>query len=357
MNNSNFIVCDIGKKQITVYNPQEKVHHEITTDDFRSLNIPGLFDGMTVVIEDAHLRAQEDNSLAQTYTIDELEKIHETSIKRNVTILCFPQKVTPKARKIYSISIGNKLIDKTDKNDTISISHYLENFPEVFKTLKKFSPITGSEHEKSIKHIYRDRDALTEDSNLGRNLDYGIGKNNTHSDAVSEWIKNNISRLYSKLDNDTRDYFKLTLTKKGNALKPGILNYTSETILKQIYNVVNTILTPAGNLRFRSDRADLDIDDKLKVPQWKYAKKVYFGITPYHMKAGVTASNYKYHKRKAGNKNKISMSFDKNGNPKSNTFKSIEDVKIVRDEMNYADKQLRTLWRTVRKMIVEDGIR
>tara|TARA_B100000287_G_C20617850_1_gene774747 strand:- start:410 stop:1483 length:1074 start_codon:yes stop_codon:yes gene_type:complete len=357
MNNSNFIVCDIGKKQITVYDPQEKVHHEITTDDFRSLNIPGLFDGMTVVIEDAHLRAQEDNSLAQTYTIDELEKIHETSIKRNVTILCFPQKVTPKARKIYSISIGNKLIDKTDKNDTVSIAHYLKNLPEVFKTLKKFSPITGSEHEESIKHIYHDRDALTEDSNLGRNEKYGIGKNNHYDDAVSEWIKNNISRLYSELDDDSRDYFKLTLTKKGNALMPGILNYTSETILKQIYNVVNTILTPAGDLRFRSDRANLPIEDKYKVPQWKYAKKVYFGITPYHMKAGVTASNYKYHKRKAGNKNKISMAFDEKGNPKSNTFRSLEDVKRVRDEMNYADKQLRTLWRTVRKMIVEDGIR
>ena len=75
------------------------------------------------------------------------------------------------------------------------------------------------------------------------------------------------------------------------------------------------------------------------------------------MNAGVTASNYKYHKRKAGNKNKISMSFDKNGNPTSNTFKSIEDVKTIRKEMNYADKQLRTLWRTVRKMIVEEGRR
>ena len=75
------------------------------------------------------------------------------------------------------------------------------------------------------------------------------------------------------------------------------------------------------------------------------------------MKAGVTASNYKYHKRKAGNKNKISMAFDDKGNPKPNTFKTIEDVKIIRDEMNYADKQLRTLWRTARKMIVEDGLR
>ena len=352
MNNKlNFIVCDIGKKQVIVYNPQTKTHHEISTDELKVLNVPGLTDGMTIIIEDAHIRAREEDSKAQTYTIEELHQIKQIADQRNITILCFPQKVTPKTRKIYSIleQDDGKLIPKTDRNDTLSIAYYIEKFPHIIDTLKEFNPTTGKNHEKKNENIYEDRDALTEDSNLGRNLDYGIGKNNPHSDAVSDWLKNNISRLYSELDNDTRDYFKLTLTKKGNALMPGILNYTSETILKQIYNVVNTILTPAGDLRVRSDIG--------KVPYWKYAKTVYFGITPYHMKAGVTASNYKYHKRKAGNKNKISMTFDKNGNPKPHTFKSIEDVKTIRKEMNYADKQLRTLWRTVRKMIVEDGFR
>ena len=358
MNNSNFIVCDIGKKQITTYNPQIETHHEISTDDFKVLNIPDLVDGMTIVIEDAHLRSQEDNSLAQTYTIDELKGIYNSSIKRSITILCFPQKVTPKARKIYSLSIGSQLIDKTDKNDTVSIAYYLENFPEVFKSLKKFIPITGSFHEEITKHIYDDRDLLTEHSNIGRNEVYGIGKDNTYSDAVSKWIQKYISVLAFEIDSNCREYFKLTLNKKGNALKDGIINYNDKTILKQIYNVINTLIIPTtGKWRFRSDRANLPIEDKYKVPHWKYAKQVYFGITPYHMKAGVTASNYKYHKRKAGNKNKISMAFDDKGNPKPNTFKSIEDVKIIRDEMNYADKQLRTLWRTARKMIVDDGLR
>ena len=51
------------------------------------------------------------------------------------------------------------------------------------------------------------------------------------------------------------------------------------------------------------------------------------------------------------------MSFDDKGNPKSNTFKSIEDLQVIREEMKYADKQLQTLWRTVREMIVKDGLR
>ena len=357
--NLKFLVCDIGKKQVIAYNPQTKTHHEISTDDFKLLNVPGLFDGMTIIIEDAHLRAREENSKAQTYNIDELRQIRKIADQRNISILCFPQKVTPKTRKIYSIleTDDKKLIHKTDENDTLSIAYYIEKFPHIINSLKEFYPTTGKKHEEKNLSIFIDRNNLTEDSNLGRNVDYGIGKDNPSTDAVSEWIKTNITLLYSNLPQSTRDYFKLTLNKKGNALLPGIVNYTSATILKQIYNVVNTILTPDGNLRFRSDRANLPIDDIHKVPHWKYAKQVYFGLTPYHMNAGVTASNYKYHKRKAGNKNKISMSFDKNGNPTSNTFKSIEDVKTIRKEMNYADKQLRTLWRTVRKMIVEEGRR
>ena len=359
MNNLNFITADIGKKQITIYNPKTKTHHEISTDDFKVLNVPGLYDGMTIIIEDAHLRSREENSKAQTYTVEELRQIKNIANQRNITILCFPQKVTPKTRKIYSIleEDGGKLISKSDENDTLSIAYYIEKFPHIIDSLKEFYPTTGKNHEEKNENMYEDRNNLTEDSNFGRNQTYGIGRNNSYSDAVSEWIKSNITILYSKLDNDSREYFKLTLTKRKNALMPGILNYTSETILKQIYNVVNTILTPDGNLRFRSDRANLPIDDKLKVPHWKYAKKVYFGLTPYHTNAGVTASNWKYHKRKAGNKNKISMAFEDNGNPKPHTFKSIEDLKTIRKEMIYADTQLRNMWRTVRKMIVEDGFR
>ena len=349
--NFKFLVCDIGKKQITTYNPQTKTHYEISTDEFKVLNIPGLSDGTTIIIVDAHLRAREENSKAQTYTIDELRQIKKIADQRNITILCFPQKVTPKTRKIYSRfeEDGGKLIPKTDRNDTLSIAYYIEKNPHIIDTLKVFLPTTGKDHEEKNLHMFEDRNKLTEDANLGRNRNYGIGKNNDDTDAVSDWIRKYISKLAFTVDNSTREYFKLTLNKKGNALSPGILNYTSETILKQIYNVVNTIITPEGNLRVRSDNG--------KVPYWKYAKKVYFGLTPYHTNAGVTASNWKYHKRKAGNKNKISMSFDEKGNPKPNTFDSIEDLKVIREEMKYADKQLQNLWRTVREMIVEDGRR
>jgi hypothetical protein len=345
-----FITCDIGKKETYVFVPETKHHYVISNEDFIHLNVPELNEH-DIVIEDAHIRAQEDNSLAQSWTIDQLRQLRSIADSRGNEILCFPQKVTPKVRKIASVCLNRpELNSKTDPNDIESIAFYLESFPGAYKALKVFDPVEYETFEKSVSHIYADRDALTEDSNNARNQKYGIGANNDYEDAVSKWIKKYISVFTFELDEEARRHFKLEFNKKGNDLLPGILNYTNETTMKQIYNIINTLILPTtGELRVRSDIN--------KVPYWKYAKQVYFGLTPYHMHAGVTASNYKYHKRKAGNKNKISMAFEDNGKPKPNTFKSIDDLKIIREEMKMSDKHLRTLWRTARKMIVEDGLR
>ena len=340
--NKKFIVCDIGKKHVIVFCPESRRHHTISTEDFKYLNVPELCDGMTIVIEDAHLRSQEENSLAQTYQIDELKLFKKNADSKNIEILCFPQKVTPKTRKIASLREGFEfLLEKTDKNDTESIAYYLDQFPHIFNSLKVFKPITLAEHEESTKHIYNDRNVLTEDSNEARNNNYGIKTD--YEDAIVKWLKSYTPKLAYNLPDDVRQFAGLELNKKKNALKPAFLNYTSDKF-KFLYGVVNTILQPNGELRVRSDNGE--------VPYWKYAKEVYFGITPYHMKAGVTASNYKYHKRKAGSVCKKSMSLE---SPKA--VKCVKDVKEIREARNDSDKKLRTLWRAIRKMIVEDGLR
>ena len=72
------------------------------------------------------------------YKIDELQKLRSKADKRNIKILCFPQNVTPKARKLFTLSLGKtEVIDKTDKNDTEAIAFYLSTFPNIFKSLKK----------------------------------------------------------------------------------------------------------------------------------------------------------------------------------------------------------------------------
>lgn len=335
-----FITCDIGKKHTYVFIPETKKHYQISNEDFIQLNIPQL-NGHDIVIEDAHIRSQENNSLAQSWTIDQLSQLRSVADSKNIEILCFPQKVTPKARKIASIAVRPELLEKDDENDIESIAFYLQEFPGAYDSLKIFNPVEYEVFEKGVSHIYRDRDALTEDSNAARNEKYGIKTD--YEDAVTSWIKKYISILAFNLDDNTREWAGLEMNAKGTALKPGLVNYTSDK-LKFIYGVINTILTPAGELRLRSDIS--------KPPHWKYAKQVYFGLTPYHMHAGVTASNYKYHKRKAGSSCKKSMSLES-----KKAVKTLDDVREIRDAMKESDRYLRTLWRTARKMIVEDGLR
>ncbi len=111
-----FITCDIGKKEVYVYVSESKNHHTISTDQFLELDIPEM-NGHDVIIEAAHLMAQEDDSLAQSWTIDQLMELRSNADLMDIEILCFPQKVTPKARKIASIGLREDLLEKTDKND------------------------------------------------------------------------------------------------------------------------------------------------------------------------------------------------------------------------------------------------
>ena len=336
-----FITCDIDHGKVCVYVPETKKHYTISSDHFLELKIPEL-NGHDIVIEDAHIRSQENDSLAQTWTIDQLKELRSIADLIGIEILCFPQKVTPKARKIASIGLRENLLEKSDQNDIESIAFYLQEFPEAYDSLKVFNPVEYKTFEKKVSHIYADRDALTEDSNGARNQQYGIKTD--YEDYITRWIKKYLSKLAFNLDSKTAEWAGLEMNAKGNALKPGLLNYTREK-LKFLYGVINTLIVPStGELRVRSDNN--------KVPYWKYAKKVYFGLTPYHMHAGVTASNYKYHKRKAGSSCKKSMTLES-----KNAIKTLDDVREIREAMKESDRHLRDLWRTVPKMIVEDGLR
>ena len=95
-----FITCDIGKKEVYVYVPKSKNHYTISTDQFLELKIPEL-DGHDIVIEDAHLRSQEDDSLAQTWTIDQLKNLRILADLKELKFFAFLRKFHLKQERLH----------------------------------------------------------------------------------------------------------------------------------------------------------------------------------------------------------------------------------------------------------------
>jgi hypothetical protein len=337
----NIFILDCGQCGSHAFNTTSDEYHKIEHSEVINLNIPKIKSGDLIVVEDAHMRSQEKNSLAQPFTFDQLKEIEKNAYEKNIEIRLFPQKSTPTARKLASLE-HSELLEKTDENDVKAIAYFLKNSPESFSTLKKFSPITLDEYVEKSQYIFDARNELNQDINLARNQVYGL-KDNGYSDAVSLWIKKYSLTLASRLnDRDICNFAGLELNKNSSGLKDNVKKYKSDK-LKFLYNVVNTILTPQGKLRVRPDNN--------LPPYWKYAKKVYFAMTPYHMRGGVTASNYKYHKRKASSPCKHSMSLES-----KNAIKTIDDYKEIKKARTDSDKKLRKIWREVRKMIVEEKL-
>lgn len=334
-------ILDCGQSVSHIFNTTTNEYHKIEHSDVINLNIPKLNNGDLIVVEETHMRSREENSLAQPFTYEQLKQIEYNTQGKNIQIRLFPQKSTPTARKIASLE-HPELLEKTDENDVKAIAYLLEKSPNSFSTLKKFYPITLEEYENKSKYIFDARTELNQDINLARNQVYGL-KNNGYRDASSEWIKKYALTLASRIgDYDICSFVGLEFNKQRSGLKDNVKNYTSDK-LKLLYNIVSTILKPNGELRVRPDNG--------YVPHWKYAQKVYFAMTPYHMGGGVTASNYKYHKRKASSPCKYSLSLESK-NPMT-TLEHYNEIKKARTE---SDKKLRTIWRTVRQMIVEEGL-
>ena len=336
-------IMDCGQCHSHVLNTSTDEYTILQHNNIVNLYIPDIKPGDRIIVEEAHMRAQENNSLAQPFTYEQLKTIQKNAEEMQVEIRLFPHKCSPTARKVASF-YDPDLLEKNDENDVRAIAYLLEVSPNSFSQLKKFNPIRTSEYQEKSESKFADRNKLNEDINLARNLKYGIKGAYDHEDGVTRWIKKNILHLASEVaDEDVLRFFGIEFNKNKSGLKDIVLDYKSDK-LKRLYNVVLTILQPDGELRLRSD---------VKKPAfWKYAKEVYFGITPYHMNAGVVASNYKWHLRKASSPCKHSMSLEsKKG------MKVLDHYNQIKEERSRSDKKLRVLWNTVRKMIVKDGIR
>lgn len=347
------ITCDIGKGGFHWYNADTDTNGVIAKkkkNDFLNLNFADLKSGDMMVIEDAHMREAQKNTLAFYFDYKDLEKIYNSSIKKNIKIRLFPQKSTPKARGLTEITT------KSDLNDTKAIAGFLKMDPEAFRTLKKFIPIKLEDYQEKERHKFEFLHESNEDINIARNLRYGFEqeKGFDYTDAIHQWVMKYKELLCEHLDHDDELMAFIGLYYVKN--KFGTLKKVKTP--SRIYTLVHSILRPDGQLRLRGFPPNHEYEGRYLPPHWEFIKENYFFLKANHMKGGVAASNYKHHWRPyvtkyrvTGHGTKSSSMLAKKGEPTD-----LKEYLMAKKARTECDNKLRHIYRVVRKMIVEDRI-
>tara|TARA_R100000027_G_scaffold26531_1_gene19231 strand:+ start:195 stop:1292 length:1098 start_codon:yes stop_codon:yes gene_type:complete len=364
----NLFTADVGQGKVHVYDSgRDQFHEKLPQETLVNLNIPGLQKGDILAMECAHLRESHRFTLAQPFHFDQLEEMKKTADRMGVSIKLFPQKSTPKTRKLYrgvneetgetirgfelqkSDAKFKKLYGMSpDEADTRSIAQFLLNDKKAFNALKEFFPKKLNFFKEEIRSVVEYIKECNADINPAKSSEYGFGKIE-YEDEVSKWINKYALKLTEYLDGDMEliHAVGLEFDSKGK-IKVKIGN--------RIYTIVHSILRPNGELRFRPDRANLPIDDKYKVPLWQYIKAHYLGCKPYHMNQGVAASNYKHWWRRTVSE----YAYPGKKSAQTSDFQagmSYEELAKLKEARTKVDKMTQKIWYALRKMIVEDGLR
>ena len=333
----NLFTADVGQGKVHIYDSgNDKFHGKLPQESLINLSIPGLKMGDTLVIECAHLREAHRFTLAQPFDYDQLEELKKNANEKGITILLFPQKSTPKARKLAGVEADAK----TDEIDTKAIAQFLLKDQSAFYSLKEFFPKRLDSFKNEISSIVEYIKESNADINPAKSSEYGFGKID-YEDEVSKWIKKYALRLveYLGADRELIDAIGLGFDKKGNV---------KVLVPNRVYTLVHSILRPNGELRVRPDVG--------KVPNWKYIKAHYLGCKPYHMNQGVAASNYKHWMRRAISE----YAFPNKKSAHTSDFQvgmSYEEYFALKKARTKVDKMVQKIWYALRKMIVEDGLR
>ena len=330
--------ADVGQGKVHVYDSGNDIFHgKLPEENLINLNIEGLKRGDSLVVECAHLRESHRYTLAQPFNFDQLTQLKENAKEKGITLLLFPQKSTPKARKLAGVEAD----EKTDEADTKAIAQFLIKDRKAFYALKEFSPTRLTDFQEKNHHNFDYIQQCNGDINPAKTSGYGFDKKIPYEDEISKWIKKYALKIteYLNADMELIEAIGLKFDSKNN-IKIAVPN--------RIYTLVHSILRPNGELRVRPDLG--------LVPNWKYIKAHYLGCKPFHMNQGVAASNYKHWMRRA-----VSESVYP-GKKSANTTDfqvgmSYEELIKLKEARTKVDKMTQKIWYALRKMIVEDGLR
>ena len=334
----NLFTADVGQGKVHVYDSGNDIFHgKLPEENLINLNIEGLQEGDTLVVEDSHLRESHRFTMAQPYNFDQLTQLKENAKEKGITLLLFPQKSTPKTRKLAGLGEN----DKTDEADTKAIANFLLKDRSAFYALKEFVPTRLTDFQEKNNPIFDYIQQCNEDINPAKTSGYGFDKKIPYEDEISKWIENWKIKLTEYLDGDIELIEAIGL----KYLKDGTLKVE---VPNRIYTLVHSILRPDGTLRVRPDIG--------LVPNWRYIKAHYLGCKPYHMKQGVAASNYKHWMRRAVS----DYAYPGKKSANSSDFQigmSFEELSELKEARTKVDKMTQKIWYALRKMIVEDGHR
>ena len=376
----NLFTADIGEGRLHVYDSgNDTFYGKLPKDDIIALNIPELQSGDTLVVECAHMREAHAKTMAQAYIFDKLKELKQNADKLGIIVKLFPQKSTPKTRKLYR-GVNKETeeefhgfeVDKDetakfiktyamspDEADTRSIAQFLLNDQNAFHSLKTFIPTKMKDFQNKSQCIFSYIQTANDDINPAKSSGYGLDpKKPWYEDEVSKWIKKYtvdggssifgytptiVDYLEKQYPNDYEELAKvlgLSIDKKSGKIKIENEN--------RIYTLTTTILRRNGSLRYREDNG--------KVPYWKYVKAHLLGCKPYHMNQGVIASNYKHWMRRAvseyafpGKKSALTSDFQ--------VGMSYDEYFKLKEARTKVDKMTQKIWYVLREMIVEDGLR
>ena len=147
----NLFTVDVGQGKFHAYDSGNDIFYgKLPEQDLINLNIAGLKRGDTLVVEDAHLRESHRYTLAQPFNFQQLTQLKENAEEMGITLLLFPQKSTPKTRKLAGLGQN----DKTDEADTKAIASFLLKDRSAFYALKEFSPTRLTDFQEKNNHIF-----------------------------------------------------------------------------------------------------------------------------------------------------------------------------------------------------------
>ena len=354
---TNLFTADYGNNKFHVYDSKnDKFYEKIRKENFINLDIPGLEKGDTLVVECAHLREWHEKTMAQPLKFEQLTEFKNNCDLRGVVVKLFPQKSTPKARKLsgYESQKTNSKFLKlygigTDEADTRSIASFLLKDRSAFYTLKDFIPTKMETYQKENDPIFTYIEEGNTDINPAKTQGYGFSTDddNDYEDAVSRWINNNKEELINRVGEDPQilSLLGFSIIRRTKKNPDGILKVQTPS---RIYTLVHSLLRPNGKLRVRHDNG--------LVPYWQYVKAHYLGCKPYHSQQGVPASNYKHWIRIAVSE----YSYPGKKNANTSDFQlgmSQEELNKLKKARTKVDKMTQKIWYALRKMIVEDELR